>query len=149
MDADVGPTLLVLPFNSSHPMISLGQNLGEIAGETLNFYKIFKREQYPQIELKVKSHNLDTLFLEKSYKKDNLALGYILIRQIHGICDPKKFTDFLGLLSAASLETKGDLLAIEPILIAKGYDGLVDLFMKKYNEFESPSLHQAILTYIN
>jgi len=142
------PEPRVLPFGGSHPKITSNQSLQQIASDTLNFYKIFKKELHPQIELKVKSYDADTLLLEKRYKKGNLTLGYVLIHQIHDICDSKKFADFLELLSRASQDIRGDLLGIEAILIATGYDSLVDHFVENYNEFESPSLHQPILIYV-
>jgi len=142
------PVPSVLPLEGATLATLSDKVLQQIASETLRFYQIFNRNRNPEIELKVKSYDADTLLLEKNYKRSNLTLGHILIHQIHNVCNSESFSAFLELLNKASQDMNGDLVSIEPILIATGYDNLVSYFVRKYNEFESPLLHQPILIYV-
>lgn len=100
------------------------------------------------VKLRLIFNQNNLVVIRKISENNSLQLGDILIYQIQGKCSIKQFSDFMKLVKEHSdNHYNGDLMSVEPLIIAESYENTVSFFIHNYNQFEPSAQRAPIIVY--
>jgi hypothetical protein len=113
-----------------------------------NFYKKLRKSALNNITLEVRSFEDKETIISKMYGTNNFLLWDVLIYQVQGNCSVKQFSDFMSLIKEhADKYYNGNLMSVEPIIIAAAFENKVSFFIEKYNRFETAAQRVPIMAF--
>jgi hypothetical protein len=124
-------------------------NISEILSNPQEFYYTLKEGLIGKTSVEVLSSEENVILLRKYHQVDGSTLGYMLIYIVPRKCDVNEYIKFMKCLYERAENTKEKFMAIEPILISRGYDSLVTSFIEQYNDYETQAMRQPISYYIS
>lgn len=113
------------------------------------FYYGLGKKIPPKTSIELFSSEENVTILRKClfHNKQKVILGDVLIYVIYEHCADQEFIKFMDSLRGEAEKYQGDLMVIEPILIAEDYDNLIRFFLEQYNRYETRTRRQPISAY--
>jgi hypothetical protein len=138
-----------LSFSKARPRIEV--DVSQASLDPMRFYSGLGKKIPPKTSIEFLSTQDNVMILRKCYIYNNqkVTLGNVLAYAIDGKCGLKEFTDFINHLRTEAEKFQGDFMALEPVLIAEAYDGLIEFFIEQYNKYEIQARRQPISAFIS
>jgi len=152
-DATFAPQTLLKPvliLPRTYPEIRIADLHGEASSNPNKLYATLSKKTAPKtgIEFGFSDRNVITLAKFYLYHGKRIPLGLVLVYETPGKCDAEDFIKFMSCLRKEARNFRGDMMSIEPVIIARDYGALVDFFIEKYNKYEIHAGRLPISAYI-
>jgi hypothetical protein len=133
-----------------YPEINIHHLLSQISSSPNGLYPILGKKSPPKtnIELKCSKENIHILRKYYNCNGQGLLLGHILICEIHKTCVLEDLGKFISNIYEEANKFQGNLMAIDPIIVAENYDDSVKFFIDQYNTYETRAGREAISAYM-
>jgi len=143
------PELLASP--ETYPAIDVDDFTSRIESEANSVFATTLKKTSPKTTIEFLSSEDDTIVLRKHYDQNGkkIFLADVCVRVLREKCTLNGLSEFLNRIRIEASKLKGDFIAVEPILIAQGYDQLVDFFLREFNVHEKGARRQPISAYLS
>jgi len=141
------PVLPAVP--KTYPRINMHDLLSQISSSPNGLYPMLGKRIPPRIDIELKYSEENIHILQKNYRRDRqkFLLGHILIYEIHGTCVLEDLSRLMNNIYEEAKRFQGNLMVVDPIIVAEDYDSSVEFFIDKYNRYETRAGRQTISAY--
>jgi hypothetical protein len=123
--------------------------LQQLSANPAKAYLMLNKNLFRKASIELESKNETKIVLNKycHYDGNKVLVAKTLLHIKKGTCSFKDFTNFLEALKMATHKAPCDLIAIEPVIVAEGFDQGIAPFLEKYNLYEARAVKQPISAY--
>lgn len=130
--------------------IGFSNPLQRVCSKPDQFYDVFAEKRGPldlYVECQSSGEQVATFKKLCRVKEAVMSLGHIVLYEVQRGCDSEDFTRFMSYIHEEAVKLQGDLMAVEPILLASDYTDSLAFFIDKYNNYEAQAGRQPIYAY--
>jgi hypothetical protein len=141
----------VLPAVSKvYPEINIRHLLSQISSSPNGLYRVLGKKIPPRTDLQLKYSKENIHILQKCYSCNGqkLILGHVLICEIHRTCVLEDLSRFMSNIYEEAGRFQGNLMAIDPIIVAENFDDSARFFIDHYDRYETRAGRRTISAYM-
>jgi hypothetical protein len=133
-----------------YPEVNIHHLLSRISSSPNGLYPVLGKKIPPSTDIEFKYSEENSHILQKYYSCNGrkLLLGHILICELHRTCALEDLSEFIRNIYEEAIKFQGNLMAVDPIIVAESYDDSVKFFIDQYNTYETRAGRQAISAYM-
>jgi hypothetical protein len=136
---------------SNYPYLDMDRFLQQLSANPTKAYLMLNKNLFRKASIELESKTENKLIFNKycHYEGEKVLVAKTLLHIKKGTCSFEDFTDFLEALKMVTHQSPYDLIAIEPVIVAGGFDQGLAPFLEKYNLYEARAGKQPIRAYLS